>query len=293
MVDSIKQIIKPTSGWVRVNWSELWFYRELFGFLVWRDILVKYKQTVLGAAWAIIVPFFQMLIFTVIFGKIANLSSEGLPKPIFYYTALLPWAYFASSLNMASQSMVGNSHILTKVYFPRLMVPAAPCIAGLVDFCIAFILLIFMMVLYQIVPPLTFLLFPFLILVAFGTCYGTGLVFSALNVKFRDIRYVIPFLIQIWMYCTVIVPFSSIPERFGVWRYLYGLNPMAGVIEGFRWCLLHNRMHIERIVDGVAMQFPANPPWILVLLGTCMMILILMFGLFYFRRMERMFADIV
>ncbi|MDP3979996.1 MAG: ABC transporter permease [Chlamydiota bacterium] len=293
MADGHIQVIKAPAGWMNINWPELWFYRELFGFLIWRDIKVKYKQTLLGAAWAILVPLLQMVVFTVIFGNLAKLSTDGLPSPIFYYAALLPWTYFASSLNMATQSMVGNAHILTKIYFPRLMIPATPCVAGLIDFFIAFSLLIFMMLYYQISLSITALLLPVLLIIALGTCYGVSLFLSALNVRYRDIRYVIPFLIQMWMYCTVIIPFSAIPESFGNWRYLYGINPMAGVIEGFRWCLLQSHMHVNKVVNGVNVQTAIDSPWILIFIGAIVMICALIFGLMYFKRMERTLADII
>ncbi len=289
----VVQVITPPQGWISIDLGELWRYRDLFWFLVWRDILVKYKQTLLGAVWAILVPFLQMLIFSVIFGQIANLSSDGLPKPIFYYAALLPWTYFATALTMGSNSLVGSSNLLTKIYFPRLMMPCSPCIAGLVDFAIAFVILLLMMIYYRMMPPSAVLLLPFLILVAFGTALGVAMILSALNVKYRDIRYVIPFLVQMWMYCTVIIPFSSIPERFGLWRYLYGLNPMAGVVEGFRWCLLHPWMFNEKLVNGETVQVPVDAPWLLLGIGLPVMVLILMAGLSYFKRMERQFADIV
>lgn len=290
--DSV-QIIEPPRGWIAIDWGEIWHYRELFGFLVWRDIKVKYKQTLLGAAWAILVPFFQMVIFSFIFGTVANLASDGLPRPIFYFAALLPWTYFSTSLTMSSNSLVGSANLLTKIYFPRLIVPASPCIAGLVDFAIAFLILILMMFYYQILPAVTTVLLPLLLLIAFGTALGVGLIFSALNVKYRDIRYVIPVLVQMWMYCTVILPFSAMPERLGAWRYLYGLNPMAGVVEGFRWCMLHPRMSVEKTVNNVMVQVPVEAPWALLGIGIPIMLLMLIFGLYYFRRMERQFADIV
>ncbi len=324
-VPEVIQVIEPPRGWAWVDWRELWRYRELLGFFVWRDIKVKYKQTLLGAAWAILVPFFQMVVFSLIFGGIAGLSTNGLPRPVFYFAGLLPWTYFATSLGMASQSMVQTGNILTKIYFPRLIVPTAPCIASLVDFMIAFVILIGMMLLYRIVPGTESLLLPLLLLIAFGTAAGASFFLSALNVKYRDVRYVVPFLIQVWMYCTVIIPFSSIPERFGKWRYLYGLNPMAGVVEGFRWCLAHQKMFIadkvktliegnvlpqtinpdqsisvERALDGTfhtylvnTINTPVDPPWLLIGIGVPVMLLMRAFGLYYFKRMESQFADVV
>ena len=324
-VPEIVQVIEPPRGWAWVDWRELWRYRELFGFFVWRDIKVKYKQTLLGAAWAILVPFFQMVIFSLIFGGIAGLPTNGLPRPVFYFAGLLPWTYFATSLGMASQSMVQTGNILTKIYFPRLIVPTAPCIASVLDLAIAFVILIAMMLYYHIVPATASLLLPVLILIAFGTAAGASFFLSALNVKYRDVRYVVPFLIQVWMYCTVIIPFSSIPERFGKWRYLYGLNPMAGVVEGFRWCLAHHKMFIadkvttliegnvlpqtlapgrsisvETALNGTfktylveTMNTPVDPPWILIGISIPVMLLVLSFGLYYFKRMESQFADVV
>ena len=318
-------VIKPPKGLINVDLKELWRYRELFGFFVWRDIKVKYKQTLLGAAWAVLVPFFQMMVFAFIFGRVAKLPSDGLPPSIFYYAALLPWTYFATSMNMSSQSMVGNAHLLTKIYLPRLIVPTGPCIAGLVDFLIAFTIMVGMMFYYHIIPPLTVLLLPILLFIAFGTALGTGLFFSALNVKYRDVRHMMSFIVQMWMYCTVIIPFSKIPEKFGVFRYLYGLNPMAGVVEGFRWCLLHTRMFIEKnietpiignilpenLVEGQkvvvkvsednhvqaylseVVKTPVEPPFILIGIGIMSVIVIFTFGLYYFKRTEKMFADIV
>lgn len=284
----IVQVIEPPRRWAWVDWRELWRYRELFGFLVWRDVKVKYKQTFLGAGWAILVPFMQMVVLSFV-GSIAKLPSNGLPGPIFYYAGLLPWTYFANSLGMSSQSMVQSGHILTKVYFPRLIVPTAPCIAGLVDFGIACVILVVMMIVYGITPAASAVLLPLLILIAFGTAAGAGFFLSALNVKYRDVRYIVPFVIQMWMWCTVFVPFSAVEEHLGKYKYLYGLNPMAGVVEGFRWCLAHHRM--TRMVDGRVL--PVDPPWMLIAVGVPVMLVILAFGLYYFKRMEAQFADVV
>ncbi len=282
--------IEPPSLFAHFDFRELWDYRELFGFLVWRDIMVRYKQTALGAAWAIMVPFTQMVIFAFIFGRLAGLSSDGLPKPVFYYAGLLPWTFLANSVRMSSVSLVGNSRLLTKIYLPRLIVPAAPCLASLVDFAIAFSILVVMMFYYQIAPSLAvFLLLPLMAL-ALCTALGVGLFLSSLNVKYRDVGIIVPFLIQIWMYCTVIVPFSTfseeflkaVPERFAWLRYLYGLNPMAGVIEGFRWSLLNTRMSPD-----------TEAPWILLAVGVPSAILLFVIGLIQFKRVESEFADVV
>jgi len=287
------QVIEPPRGWSHIGLGEVWRFRELFGFMVWRDVKVKYKQTLLGAAWAILVPLMQMLIFSLIFGRLAGMPSDGLPSSLFYFAGLLPWTYFATALAMSSNSLVGNSQLLTKVYFPRLIVPASPCIAGLLDFAIAFLILVVMMIYYRVMFPLASLLLPLLVLMALGTALAAGLFLSALNVKYRDIRYVIPFLVQMWMYCTVILPFSAIPDRFGLWRYLYGLNPMAGVVEGFRWCLLHPHMSVEKIVSGETVKLPVEAPWILIVIGMAVLSVMLGCGLYYFKRMERQFADVV
>lgn len=286
-------VIQPTFGWRAVNLREIWEGRELLIFLTWRDIKVRYTQALLGIAWAVLVPFSQMIIFALIFGRLAGLPSDGLPKPVFYYAALLPWTYFATALSMASQSLVTNAGMMTKVYFPRMLMPAASCVAGLVDLVIAFVLLVVMMLIYRIAPGPAALLLPAMVLIAFITALGFGLFFAALNVKYRDIRYVIPFAIQIWMYGTVIIPFSKIPEHFGAWRYLYGLNPMAGVIEGFRWCLLGQRMTVERMVNGEMVTVPLGAPWALLAVGLPVAVGSLLLGVLYFKRMERQFADIV
>jgi lipopolysaccharide transport system permease protein len=286
-------ILRPASGWIALDLRELWEARELLAFLTWRDIKVKYSQALLGVAWAVLVPFGQMVVFSLIFGRLAGLPSDGLPSPVFYYAALLPWTYFATALTASSQSLVVNSSMLTKVYFPRIMMPAAACLAGLLDFLIALTILVAMMFFYRIPPASTALLIPVLMLIVFATVLGVGLLFAALNVKYRDVRHVIPFIVQVWMFCSVILPFSRLPEHLGAWRYLYGLNPMAGVIEGFRWCLLRHRMSVERIVDGEIVLMPVETPWLLILAGLPTAAGLLAFGLYYFRRVEKRFADIV
>jgi lipopolysaccharide transport system permease protein len=286
-------IIRPAAGWIALDLRELWEARELLAFLTWRDIKVKYSQALLGVAWAVLVPFGQMVVFSLIFGRLAGLPSDGLPSPIFYYAALLPWTYFATALTASSQSLVVNASMLSKVYFPRILMPAASCVAGLLDFVIAFAILILMMLFYRIPPAPTALLIPALMLIAFVTVLGVGLLFAALNVKYRDVRHVIPFIVQVWMFCSVILPFSRLPEHLGAWRYLYGLNPMAGVIEGFRWCLLRHRMTVERVVEGRTVTAPVEAPWLLILVGLPTAFGLLALGLYYFRRVEKRFADIV
>jgi len=286
-------LILPSEGWTAINFKELWEGRELLYFLTWRDIRVRYTQALLGVAWAVLVPFSQMVVFTIIFGRLAGLPSDGLPKPVFYYAALLPWTYFATAFTMSSQSLVSNSAMLTKVYFPRMLMPMASCVAGLFDLAIAFVLLVVMMGVYGIMPGPAALLLPVILVIAFVTALGVGLLFASLNVKYRDVRFVVPFLIQIWMYCTVIIPFSKLPESLGAWRYLYALNPMACVVEGFRWCLLNRHMTVERVIDGESVVTPLDAPWMLLAIGAPVAFGLFALGMAYFRRTEQQFADIV
>ncbi len=274
-------IVEPVGNSFSIDWGELWRYRDLLYFLTRRDIKVRYQQTFLGVAWALLVPVTQMVIFGIIFGRIARLPSDGLNPFVFYLAALVPWQYFANALGTSSTSLVTYSHLLTKIYFPRLYIPIGICVAGLVDFAIAFGVLIVVMISMQIVPPVSLLLIPFLVLITFATTLGAGLFLSSLHVKYRDVRFAIPFLIQVWMYCSVVLPFSQVPREWGIWRYLYGINPMAGVVEGFRWCLFHDQM------------VSVDPPWRLILVGLPVTFLLLGFGLHYFRRTERLFSDVV
>jgi lipopolysaccharide transport system permease protein len=268
-------VIRPSRNWVALNLRDLWAYRELLYFLTWRDIKVRYKQTVLGAAWAILQPFLTMVVFSVFFGRLAKVPSEGVPYPIFTYCALLPWNYFAGALDRAGNSLVGSANLITKVYFPRLVVPMSAVLAGLLDFAIAFVVLIGMMLFYGIVPTAAVLALPAFILLAMVTALGVGLWLSAMNVQYRDVRYAIPFLVQFWLFASpVAYPSTLVPER---WRTLYGLNPMAGVVEGFRWALLGSGR--------------APGPMLTVSAGVAVVLLVS--GTFYFRRMERTFADIV
>jgi lipopolysaccharide transport system permease protein len=267
--------IRPEQGMAPLGLRELWEYRELLYFLAWRDIKVRYKQTVLGAAWAIIQPFFMMVVFSLFFGRLAHVPSDGLPYPIFAFCALLPWQLFAHALSESSNSLVANERLITKVYFPRLLVPISSVLGGLVDFAIAFVILLLMMAWYGIRPTWAMAALPGFILLAMASALGAGLWLSALNVRYRDVRYTLTFLIQIWLLATpVAYPSSLIPER---WRPLYGLNPMAGVVEGFRWALLGK----------------GEGPGALLAVSVVVVILILIGGLYYFRRMEAEFADLV
>ncbi len=268
-------MIRPSTGWASINLAELWEYRELLYFLTWRDIKVRYKQTVLGAAWAIIQPFGTMVVFSIFFGVLAKIPSEGVPYPIFAYCALLPWQLFSSSLAHSSNSLVTNQHLITKVYFPRMIVPISSVIAGLLDFLIAFAFLIGMMAYYRLPFTPAVWALPVFLLLTMATSLGVGLWLSALNVQYRDVRYTVPFLTQFWLFATpVAYPSSLVPET---WRVLYGLNPMTGVVDGFRWALL-----------GIG-----SAPWAMVGISACVTIGLLLSGAFYFRRMERTFADVV
>ncbi len=273
-------VIKPTKGFVSLNLRDLWQYRELLYFLVWRDIKVRYKQTVLGAAWAIIQPFTTMVVFSLFFGGLAQIPSDGVPYPIFAYAALVPWTFFANGLSGSSDSLVGSANLIKKIYFPRLIIPIAAVLRGVVDFLLAFSVLLVMMLAYQIPLTLSVLTLPFFLLLAFISALGVGLGLSALNVQFRDVRYIIPFLVQIWLFITPVAYPSSLIEN-EVLRALYSLNPMAGVVDGFRWALL----------GGVN---PAlRPPDASLLVSTAAALILLVVSLFYFRRMERTFADVV
>lgn len=267
--------IRPASNWTSIGLKELWAYRELLYFLVWRDVKVRYKQTALGAAWAIIQPLMMMFVFSLFFGYLAKVPSDGIPYPIFTFCALLPWQLFAHALTESSNSLVANERLITKVYFPRLIVPIAAVLGGMVDFAIAFVIFLVMMLYYGIVPTWAIVTLPGFILLAIMTALGVGLWLSALNVQYRDVRYTIGFLIQFWLFATPVAYSTSIvPER---WRPLYGLNPMAGVVEGFRWALLGK----------------SEPPGTLLAVSVVVVILILVGGLYYFRRMEQEFADVV
>ena len=267
--------IAPATAWPGIGLRELWDYRELLYFLTWRDLKVRYKQTALGAAWAVIQPLFMMLVFSLFFGRLAGVPSDGIPYPVFTFCALLPWQLFAHALTESSNSLVGNQNLITKVYFPRLVVPMSAVLGGLVDFAIAFVILLGMLAFYGLVPGRQILALPAFVLLAVMTALAVGLWLSALNVQYRDVRYTINFLVQFWLFATpVAYPSSIIPAQ---WRVVYGLNPMVGVVEGFRWSLLGK---------------PESPSAV-VLVSTIVVVTLLVGGVFYFRRMEQQFADVV
>lgn len=268
-------IIEAGGSRISKQLRDLWAYRELLYFLAWRDFKVRYKQTVLGAAWAVIQPFFTMVVFSIFFGYLAKMPSDGIPYPVFAYAGLLPWSLFAHALTESSNSLVNNQSLITKVYFPRLIVPIAPLFVGLVDFGIALVVLFGMILFYKIVPGIAILTVPLFVLLALLSALAVGMWLSALNVEYRDVRYTIPFLTQLWLFATpVAYPSSLLPEP---WRSLYGLNPMAGVVEGFRW----------------ALPGRTNAPGPLIAVSVAAVLVLLIGGLWYFTRMERTFADIV
>lgn len=267
-------IIEPSHGFA-IKLRELWEYRELLYFLVWRDVKVRYKQTVLGIAWVVLQPLIATLIFTVVFGQLAKVPSGDLPYPLFAFAALLPWNYFASALNRSGTSLVNNANLITKVYFPRLIIPLANVFNGLVDFAISLLVLVALMAYYGVVPNAAVLLLPFFLLMAICTVLGVSLWLAALGVRYRDVNYMLPFLVQVWMYATpVVYPASLFPER---WRPVLGLNPMAGVVEGFRWALTGT----------------GDPPGRMLVVSILIVLLLLASGLVFFRSTERTFADVV
>jgi len=267
--------IEPSSGWVSLQLRQLWEYRELLYFLVWRDIKVRYKQTLLGAAWAIIQPFFTMVVFSIFFGRLAKIPSDGVPYPIFSFAALVPWSFFATALNQSSNSLVASANLIKKVYFPRLAIPIATVFSGLVDFGLAFLILLGMIFFYGLTPTINIVWLPCFLLLAFVTALGVGFWLSALNVQYRDVRYTVPFLTQFWMFSSpVVYPSSLLAEP---WRTLYGLNPMVGVIEGFRWALLGTN----------------TAPGGIIIASSAAALIILITGAFFFQRMEKNFADVV
>ena len=267
--------IEAATGWLSLGLGELWNYRELLWFLTWRDIKVRYKQTLLGAAWAIIQPLMTMLVFSLFFGRLAKMGSDGVPYPLFAFTALVPWTFFAYALTQSTTSLVQSSNLIKKVYFPRLAIPLSSVLSGTVDFLLAFVVLLCMMAYYGLAPGLKALWLPPLFLLAWSTALGVGLWLSVLNVQFRDVRYMVPFLTQFWMFATPIAYSSSLlpPE----WRTLYGINPLVGVVEGFRWALLGTN----------------TAPGPMIIVSTLVSLAILVSGAYYFRRMEKTFADVV
>jgi lipopolysaccharide transport system permease protein len=268
-------VIEPSKGWLSLNLRELWQYRELLYFLTWRDVKVRYKQTIIGAAWAILQPFFSMVVFSIFFGRLAGIESDDLPYPIFSYAALVPWQFFANGLRQSSDSLVASANLIRKVYFPRLVIPISSVLSGGIDFALAFIVLLGMMLFYGTLPTGAIVWLPLFLLLALVTSLGVGLWLTAMNVQFRDVRYAVPFLIQAWMFASPITYPSSLLDE--PWRTLYGINPMAGVVEGFRWALLGTE----------------TAPGPIVLVSAVVAVLILISGAYYFRRMEKTFADLV
>lgn len=267
--------IRPSSGLAALNLGDLWVYRELIFFMVWRDIKVRYKQTLLGAAWAVIQPVLTMLVFNFVFGTVAKVPTEGIPYPIFSYTALLPWGLFATALNNASRSLTANQNMVTKIYFPRLVLPLASVLGGLVDFAIAFLILVVMMFYYHITPTTATWSLPLFLLLALITALGVALWLSAINVQYRDVNYVLPFLTQFWLFLTPVAYSAKVISA--KWQVVYSLNPMAGVVNGFRWALLGTN----------------TGPSLNMAVSAAISLTILISGLFYFRSMERTFADTI
>jgi lipopolysaccharide transport system permease protein len=272
--DQTITVIEPPSGWLNINVRELWDHRELVYFLVWREIKVRYKQTALGAAWAIMQPLFTMVIFSLFFGRLAKMPSDGAPYPIFVLVALLPWTFFSNGISQAANSLVNSANLVGKIYFPRLAVPIGSVLAALVDFGVAFSLVGIALVLYRVPLTWNLLSLPVFILLALTLALGVGFWLAALNVEYRDIRYIVPFMTQLWMFATPIAyPSSLLSDK---WRLVYGLNPMVGVIEGFRWALLGS-----------------GDPGPTIAISAAMAVVLLVSGAFYFRRMEQAFADII
>jgi lipopolysaccharide transport system permease protein len=268
-------LIERRDGLIDLDLRAVWYYRELLYFLVWREVKIRYKQTLIGAAWVVLQPLVTIAIFSTIFGMFANIPSDGLPYPVFAYAALLPWTYFAEAVTRSSASLVSDANLIRKVYFPRLIIPLASVLTPLLDFFLSFLFLLGMMIWFGISPTRGALFLPLFLSLAFMTALAVGLWLSALNVKYRDVRHTVPFLVQIWMYASpVVYPVSLIPEK---WRFIFGLNPMTGVIEGFRWGLLGKQ----------------TPDLTVISVSTVVVIILLLSGLIFFRRMERTFADVV
>ena len=268
-------VLRPTKGWVRLNFTEMWNYRELLYFLTWKEVKVRYQQTVMGMAWAIMQPAFSMIVFTIFFGKLAKMPSDGIPYPLFSYTALLPWTLFTSGVTKSANSLVGESSLLKKVYLPRLFLPLAKNVACLVDFFLSFMILVVLFFYYDVSLTLNVLWLPLFIFLAFITSLGVGLLLSALNAQFRDVQYIVPFFIQMWLFITpVVYPTSMLPDAY---KFIYSLNPMVGVVDGFRWALL-----------GVG-----EGPGLTMFTSFTVTGIIFVAGLYYFNVMEKTFADVV
>jgi lipopolysaccharide transport system permease protein len=273
---STERIIKARRGFVPIDFAELWRFRELFWFLALRDILVRYKQTVIGIAWAVIQPILIMIVFTVIFGRLAKMPSNGIPYPILTFVALLPWQFFSDALSQASQSVVSNAAMVSKIYFPRLIIPASAIISGIVNFFISFGVLIVLMIWYHVVPTAAVLFLPLFFILAIATALGVSLWLSALNVEYRDVKYVMPFIVRLGLYVSPVGFLSSVvPEKY---RLLYSLNPMVGVIDGFRWCILGDKI---------------TPYWPGLWLSVGIVTVLLISGAYFFKRVERTFADVI
>lgn len=267
--------IEPSKGWVPLKIRDLWEYRELVYFLIWRNVKIRYKQTALGASWAIIQPFMTMLVFSLFFGRLAKVPSDNIPYPIFSFAGLVPWTFFSNSLALASNSLIGSAHLITKVYFPRLAIPIATVLSGVVDFAVAFLMLLVMMLYYGVTPMVRMMWLPVFLLLALVTSLGVALWLSALSVEYRDVQHVMPFILQFWLFATPIAYSSSMLSE--PWRTVYGLNPMVGVVEGFRWALLGAN----------------TSPGPIIIVSSLAALVVLIGGAFYFRRMERTFADMV
>jgi len=273
--EPVVTVIQPSTGWSALQLRDLWLHRELVLFMTWRDLKVRYKQTLLGAGWAILQPFLTMVVFSIFFGRLAGVPSDDVPYPIFSFTALIPWTLFSKALQDASRSLVASSHMITKIYFPRMILPLSSVLAGVVDFLIAFAVLVGMMVFYRIYPTSQVWTLPLFLLLTLVTAVGVGLWLSALNVMYRDVGYILPFLTQVWLFLTPIAyPTSIVPPQ---WQALYAVNPMTGVVEGFRWALLGT----------------GQPPGLMTGVSALVAVALLVSGMFYFRRIERRFADMV
>ena len=271
----IKRRLQATKGWVSLDFKEIFLFKDLLYFLTWKEIKVRYRQTIMGMSWAVLQPFFTMVVFSIFFGKLAKMPSDGIPYPLFCYSAMLPWLLFANGVTKSANSLVGNAQLLKKVYLPRIFLPLSTIVSGLIDFILAFIILIGMMFYYGMTPTVNIIWLPFFILFAVCASFGVGIVLSALNVQFRDVRFLVPFMVQLWMFLTpVVYPTSLLAER---WQLLYSLNPMVGVVDGFRWALL-----------GVGSR-----PGSSIIISLLVVLVLLIGGVFYFRRMEKIFADVV